>query len=147
MSQNGGSAGPGFDLSRVSRADRIILGGAIAYLIWVFLPFWYRCCSILGISVDVGSVNGFRTTIVLAWILALAAVIEIVLAKIMGTELRVPAKRGLIHLIVAGTALVLTLLGIVAKPNGSMLGWGIFVGLAVNLVWLYGAYMLFSEPE
>jgi hypothetical protein len=139
--------GPNFDLSKVSTADRIILGGTVVYFLWVFFPFWYSCCTVLGATVDLGSVNGFRFPIVLSWILALIAIGEIVAARIMGTEFKLPAKRGVIHLGIAGVALFFTLLGLVVKPTGTTLAWGIFLGVLINLVWAYGAYMLYSEPQ
>lgn len=139
--------GPSFDMSKVTTADKIILGGAIAYLIWVFLPFWYSCCSFFGQSADLGSVSGFRGVIIIAWILAVLAIGEIVIARMMGTELKIPGKRGTLHLGLAGGALVFTLLGMVAKTTGLTLSWGIFVGIVLAGVWTYGAYMLFSAPE
>jgi hypothetical protein len=134
-------------MSKVTTADKLILGGAIAYFIWVFLPFWYSCCSLFGATVDAGSVSGFRGTIIISWILSILAIAEIVVARMMGTELKLPAKRGLIHVAVAGGALVFTLLGLVVKTSGLTLSWGIFVGLVFNCVWAYGAYMLFSQPD
>jgi len=139
--------GPSFDMSKVSTADKIILGAAGAYFIWIFLPFWYSCCSLFGASVEAGSVSGFRGVLIISWILAILAVAEVVLSRMMGTELKIPGKRGQIHLALAGGALLFTLLGLVAKTTGLTLSWGIFVGLILAGVWAYGAYMLFSQPD
>ena len=143
MAQQGSS----FDMSKVTTADKIILGGAGAYFIWIFLPFWYSCCSLFGATVDAGGVSGFRGVLIISWLLAILAIGEIVLSRIVGTELKIPAKRGLIHIALAGGALLFTLLGLVAKSTGLTLSWGIFVGLILAGVWTYGAYMLFSQPE
>lgn len=143
MAQQGSS----FDMSKVSTADKIILGAAGAYIIWIFLPFWYSCCSLFGASVEAGSVSGFRGVLIISWILAILAVGEIVLSRMMGTELKIPGKRGQIHIGLAGGALLFTLLGLVAKSTGLTLSWGIFVGLILAGVWAYGAYMLFSQPD
>lgn len=137
----------GFDMSKLSTGDKLVLGGAGVYLIWIFLPFWYSCCSFLGFTESVATVNGFRGVLIISWILALVAIIEVVVSKMMGTSMNLPMKRGVIHLGVAGLALLFTLLGLVAKTTGLTLSWGIFVGLLLALVWTYGAYMTYSEPE
>lgn len=139
--------GPSFDMSKVGSADKIILGAAGAYFIWIFLPFWYSCCSLLGASIPGGSFSGFRGVLIISWILAIVAVAEIVVTKIMGNEIKLPMKRGQVHLGVAGAALLFTLLGIVAKTTGLTISWGIFVGVILAGVWTYGAYMLYSQPE
>ena len=137
----------GFDMSKLSNADRLVLGGAGLYFIWIFLPFWYSCCSIGGFSANVGSVSGFRGVLLVAWILSVVAIAEILMTKIAGTALNLPAKRGQIHMIVGAAAAVFTLLGLVAKSTGLTLSWGIFVGLIFSLVWAYGGYMMNSEPD
>ena len=137
----------GFDMSKLSNADKLVLGGAGLYFIWTFLPFWYSCCSAFGVSVDAGGVSGFRGVLLIAWILSVVAIAEIVITKFMGTALNLPAKRGMIHMVVGGAAAVFTLLGLVAKSTGLTLSWGIFVGLIFSLVWAYGGYMMNTEPE
>jgi hypothetical protein len=139
--------GPSFDMSKVTTADKIILGAAGAYFIWIFLPVWYSCCSVFGATVSAGSVSGFRGVLIISWILAILAIAEVVMSRVMGTELKIPGKRGQIHLALAGGALLFTLLGLVSKSTGLTLSWGIFVGLALAVAWAYGAYMLFAQPD
>ena len=139
--------GPSFDMSKVTTADKIILGAAGAYFVWIFLPFWYSCCSVLGVAVSAGSVSGFRGVLILSWLFAVLAILEIVVSRVMGTELKIPAKRGMIHIGLAGGALLFTLLGLIAKTTGLTLSWGIFVGVVIAVVWAYGAYMLFAQPD
>lgn len=142
--------GQGFDLSKISTADKIILGGTIGFVIWAFLPVWYTCCTALGVKFASNGITGFHGTLLLSWFLALLAIVEVVVTKVIGTELKMPVQRGMLHIAIAGLALLFTLLGLVLKPSASgastSLSWGIFVGLALNLVWAYGAYMLYSEP-
>lgn len=142
--------GQGFDLSKVSTADKIIFGATIAFIIWTFLPVWYKCCTALGVTVPGGGITGFHGTLFLSWFLALLAIVEVVVTKVIGTELKMPVQRGMLHIAIAGLALLFTLVGLVLKPSepglSTSLSWGIFVGLALNLVWAYGAYMLYSEP-
>jgi hypothetical protein len=143
MSQQGSS----FDMSKLSTADKIVLGAAAAYFVWVFLPVWYSCCSLLGSTVSLGSVSGFRGVIIISWILALLAILEVVANRVMSMNINLPMNRGQVHLGVAGLALLFTLLGLVAKSTGLTLGWGIFVGVVIAAVWTYGAYMMYSEPD
>ena len=135
-----------FDMSKMSSADKIVLGAAAGYFIWVFLPFWYSCCSIAGFSADVGSVNGFRGVLIIAWLLSIVAILEVV-TRMMNMDVKLPMARGQVHLGAAGLALLFTLLGLIAKTTGLTLGFGIFVGIVIAGVWTYGAYMMYSQPE
>jgi uncharacterized membrane protein len=137
------------DMSKLTTGEKIVLGGAGAYFIWTFVPVWYKFSIDLGPfgNLGGGSINGFRGVTLLAWLLALVAIVEIVLRSMMSMSFSLPAKPGLIHLGVAGIALLLTLLGLVAKPTGFGISWGIFVAVLIALVWAYGAYMMYSAPE
>jgi hypothetical protein len=139
MSQTGG-----FDMSKLSTADKIVLGGAGAYFIWVFIPGWY--------SLEGFTLNGFRFPMILAWLVAIAAIAELVLRKFSSANLNLPWKPGMIHLAAGGAALVLTLLGLLIRPGvgfGFTFGvsWAFFVGIVIAAVWVYGAYMMYSQPE
>jgi hypothetical protein len=142
--------GQGFDLSNLSTADKIILGGTIGFVIWSFLPVWYSCCTSLGVTETTDRLTAFHGTLLLSWFLALLAIAEIVVTKVIGTEVKVPVQRGMLHIANSGLALLFTLVGLVLKPSDSgfttSVSWGFFVGVALNLVWAYGAYMLYSEP-
>jgi hypothetical protein len=133
-------------MDKLSSAEKLIAGSAIVFIVWAFIPVWYSCCSVSGVSADLGSVNGFRGVLIISWLLAVVAVAEIV-AHNTGTNINLPMKRGQIHLIVAGVALVFTLLGLVAKSTGLTLSWGIFVGLLLTIIWTYGAYVMYNAPE
>jgi hypothetical protein len=137
------------DMSKLTTGEKIVLGGAGAYFIWAFIPVWYKLSIDLGPLGSFGSdnINGFRGVTLFAWILALVAIVEIVLRSMMSMDFDLPAKPGLIHLVVAGLALLLTLLGLVAKPTDYGISWGIFVAILIALVWAYGAYMMYSAPE
>lgn len=128
----------GFDMSKLSSADKIVLGGAAAYFIWVFIPGWY---SFEGITA-----NGFRFPMILAWLLAVAAIAELVLRKFTTTTLNLPWTPGMLHLAIAGAALVLTLLGLVVTPTLFGVSWALFVGIVIAAIWAYGAYMMYSQP-
>jgi hypothetical protein len=110
----------GFDMSKLSTADKIVLGVAAVFFIWVFLPFWYSCCSAFGVSLPGGSFSGFRGVLIISWLLSIVAIAEIVTNRMMGMNFSLPAKRGLTHLVVAALALIFTLLGLVAKQRGEV---------------------------
>jgi hypothetical protein len=133
----------GVDFSKLTTPDKIVLGGAIAYFIWVFIPGWY---SFEGVTV-----NGFRFPMILAWLLAAVAVAELVLRRFMNSSINLPSKPGTVHLAIAGAALVLTLLGLLIRPSVIVVtfgvSWALFVGIIIAAVWAYGAYMMYNEPE
>ncbi|MEX0832783.1 MAG: hypothetical protein WD276_02745 [Actinomycetota bacterium] len=136
-------------MDKLSTGAKIVGASAIVYMIWTFLSFWY--------AVDLGplggsaGINGFRFPMIIAWILAVVALVGVVMTA-MGTEMKMQMKPGTVQLIIAVLALVFTLLGLVIKPGGGLLSsviklsWGLFVGIAITLVWAYGAYMWHSEP-
>jgi hypothetical protein len=135
--------GSNIDMSRLSTGERIVLGGAAVYVFWTFIPVWYSSNGAFGNS----NTNGFHGVTVIAWILAVLAILEIVLRSAMSLQFDLPIKAGLLHLGAAGLALLFTLIGLAAKPSGYGISWGIFVALLIALVWAYGAYMMYSEPE
>jgi hypothetical protein len=150
----------GFDFSKLSRGEQIVAIASLVYIIWAFMPTWYSCCTVTisgAGSQDVagGGVNGFRGFMILAWILAVVALAEIVMRAFGNMNMNLPIARGQLHLIIAGIAVVCTLLGIIVKPSQGAFGasatanlsWGIFVGVIIALVWAYGAYMMYSSPE
>ncbi|HXF73219.1 MAG TPA: hypothetical protein VNO79_11485, partial [Actinomycetota bacterium] len=136
--------GSGLDASRLTTADKIVLGAAGIFFVWSLVPTWYRCCSVLGFRVDVAGVNGFRGVTAIAALLALLAAVEVGLRKMANVRYTLPAKPGLIHLGAAILGLVFTVLGLLSKPAGSSVSWGLFVGLLLALAWAYGAYMMYS---
>ena len=142
--------GAGFDMSKLSTSDKITAGGAIALLIWTFFPFWYKLGGDVGEVLEAfggdSGINGWRGVTFLAALLAIVAIIEVVL-KVVGTNMSMPLKRGLLHLALAGVGALLTILGLIASPSGFSASWGAFVGIVFALVWVYGAYMMYQEPS
>ncbi len=140
--------GSSMDMSRLSTGEKIVLGAAGAYFVWTFLPVWYN------LSIDLGplggisdNLNGFRGTTLVAWLLSIVAIAEILLRSMMGMKLDVGIKPGLLHVGVAALAVILTVLGLVAKPTGYGVSWGLFVAIIISLAWAYGAYMMYSQPD
>jgi uncharacterized membrane protein len=139
--------GSGFDVSKPSTGDKVVLGGAGVFFIWTFIPVWYKfSAGVAGMVVFSDSKNGWAGLTWVAAIMSIIALAEIAL-KILNVKMSLPVKRGLIHLGVAGIALLFTLLGLVSKPTLYGMSWGLFVAIVIALVWVYGAYMMYSEPE
>jgi hypothetical protein len=137
----------GFDTSSLSTADKIVGGCAFLLFVWSLLPFWYK--------LDLGPIgsdsrNGFRGITLIAALIALLVVAEVVV-RVLGVGFNLGTNRSLIHLSLAGIALVCTALGffmrpsiIVAKYDAS---WGLWIAILLGAVWNYGAYMMWNEPE
>ena len=140
---------PSFDLSRMSAADRLIAGGAGLYFIWSFLPVWYRFSlgDIFGVPGGTRYFNAWGGVTVIAAILSLLALVWVGI-RIAGVALNINVKPGLIDLALGALGLLFTILGLVVKREGvAGFAWGLFVGILLALVWAYGAYMKYNEPQ
>ena len=141
---------PQFDMSRLTTADKLVFAGSGLFCIWAFVPTWYKYTSesLFGVAVPgagSASVNAWRGVTFIAALLSLIALVWAGL-RVAGVNLNLNVKPGLVDLGLAGLALLITLLGLIAEPAGSGISWGIFVGLILALVWAYGTYMKFNEP-
>ena len=134
---------PGIDTSRLTHADRIVLGAAGLFFVWTLVPAWYSCCSTTGAHV---ASNGLRGVLIVAWLLSIGAIAEIVLTRIVGTSTGIPVARGALHVAIAAAASLLVLVGIVAKGAGLSLSWGYLGGVAAAISRTYGAAMMASQP-
>lgn len=139
----------GFDMSKLEMGDKLVMGGAALYFIWIFIPAWYKFSFTfegLGFSSS-ASINGFRGFLIISWLLSIVAIAEVVVTRMANSGQSLPAPRGLTHLVVAGVALFFTLLGLLVKPTGFGISWGIFVGLIFSLVWTWGAFQIYQVSQ
>ncbi len=134
---------PGLDLSKLSSADKLILGGAGGYFIWSFLPFWYHFGA-GPISSNLGGWHGITLFPALLSLLALAWTGARVAGVTANVKVNFPIAY--IDLGLAGLAILFTLLGLVSKPAFYGISWGLFVAIILALVWGYGAWMRYQEP-
>lgn len=144
--------GPGFDLSKMTTAAKIILAGGILYLINLFLP-WNKACfgggSIGGVEIPsaCASVNGLHGLGVLNLILVLV-IIAMEIIVIMGLEGNMPMQaeqRQMIASGIVGLLLILTLIKILV--DNEFLNWPAWLGLILAGVMSYGAFMRFQEAQ
>jgi ascorbate-specific PTS system EIIC-type component UlaA len=135
---------PSFDMSKLTTADRILVGASGLFLIWSFVPVWYSVDfdPALG-SHSIGGWTGVTTVAAVMSILALAWVGM----RIAGVSLNLTIKPGTVDLGLAGIALLFTLLGLVVQPALYGVSWGLIVALLLAVAWTYGGYMKYSEPE
>jgi hypothetical protein len=146
---------PNIDLSKLSQADKLILGGAGAFFIWSFLPFWYHysvpgCSSVPGFAVKCS--QGFNAWHSMTFIAALVTLLALIWTglRLAGVtkNLQVNFPLAYVDLGLAGLAILFTLLGLVVKYAGvAGFSWGLIVGLLMAIVWGYGAYMKYQEPQ
>lgn len=138
----------GFDMSKLSTGEKVVAGAGALYFIWSFIAVWYKVDlgplgELVSEVIPGQNISGFRGFTLFASLLALLAVVEIVV-RMFGVNIEIP--RGTVHLAAAGIAALFTLLGLFVKPAGYGISWGIFVAIVLALAWLYGAYMLYSQP-
>ena len=139
----------GFDMAKLEMGDKLVMGGAALYFIWIFMPAWYKfsvSSDYIGFHYS-SSINGFRGFLIIAWLLSIVAIAEVVVTKMADAGDKLPAPRGMTHLVVAGVALFFTLLGLLVKPSFFGVSWGIFVGLVFSLVWPWGAFQIYQASQ
>jgi hypothetical protein len=148
---------PGFDLSRMSTASKILLGGGVLFLINSFLPYWQRVCQSdvaerLGVPFVEGTPNpcdgvglweGVGIIAGLAVVLILA--MEILIAAQVRVDIGTAAQRAQIEAGLAGAVLVFTILRVII--DNDFLSWGAWLGIILSAVVAYGGYMRWQEPQ
>ena len=134
MSQSGG-----FDLSKLSTASKILLGGGILYLIDLFLP-WQSVD--LGPLVGSASASGMRGMGIINLLLVIALIAWEGMA-VAGVDIKAP--RALVSAGLAGGILVFTILKIVVDSEFiAIFAW---IGLILALAIGYGGWMRWQEHQ
>ena len=136
MSQSGG-----FDMSKMSTADKILLGAGILYIIDVLLPWQRACVDIAGLS-GCDSASGASGIGILNLLLA----ISLVAWEGMSLEnVEINAPRALISAGLAGGIVLFTILKILVDSESIYLfAW---IGLILALVIGYGGWMRWQEHQ
>jgi hypothetical protein len=132
---------PGFDLSRMSTATKILLGGSILYLIDSFLP-WNRVCFV-GFCASANLWNG------VGFIAALLAILILVmeLLSVANVEVNIgdARSRAMIEAGLAGGVLLFTILKVIIDSEA--LSFGAWLGLILALAIGYGGYLRWTEAK
>lgn len=125
-----------------TRADALVAGAALAYLVWSFVPRWYVAepGRLLGIPVPGYRFNAWGGPTAPAAVIALVALAWVGL-RVGGARL---AGGSLGDLLLAGAALLLTVVGLLlgrpATTGTASASWGLWVGLGLSAAWAAAAW-------
>ncbi len=136
-------SGSGFDMSKMSTANKILLGGGLLYLIDLFLP-WNRACIDIGVLGGniCGSAAGTHGIGIINLLLAIALLIWEGLA-LAGVDIPVPRPQ---VTAAGGGGIVLFTIIKVLVDNQSLYLFA-FVGIVLALVIAYGSWMRWQEAS
>lgn len=138
---------PGFDMSKMSTASKILLGGSLLYIIDSFLP-WQRACVEGGgivtdfcVSVNLWDGVGFIAALLAILILAM----EVLTVANVQVNIGDARTRALTEAGLAAGVLVFTILKVIID-NEALAIWA-WIGLVLALAIAYGGYMRYNESK
>lgn len=163
MDQGSTSSG-GMDMGKLSTAHKIVGASSVVFMVLTFLPYWWRTCTsdvigdagLSGVELPDGvgipdicaGVNGLRFPVIIAFLLAAAALVGVVMTA-LDKRMDMQVTPGQVQLGLGIGGLVFTLLGLVIKPGalGFSLpaSWALYVGIVVAAVWAYGGFLWSKE--
>jgi hypothetical protein len=139
------SQSKGFDMSKMSTASKILLGGGILYFIDLFLQWQRVCFSVVGASAC-GGVNGIHGIGILNMLIVLAIIgMEVILLAGMNVDMGTPQMRSTVEAGLAGALLVFTLLKILI--DNDFISWPSYLGVVLAIVIAYGGWMRWQESK
>ncbi len=136
---------PGFDISRMTTASKILLIGGILYFVDLFLQ-WNRVCVDLGpLGSTCAGVSGWHGLGVLNGILVLIIIImEAVILANLEVSVGSPEMRSRVDAGIAWALLVFTLIKVLLVDN-DFISWPAWVGIVLAVVTAYGGWMRWQE--
>ncbi len=132
----------GFDMSKMSTASKILLGGGILYFIDLILQ-WNRAC-VLGFCAGVSGWHGLGILNGIFVILIIA--MEVIMIAGVNVDVGTPTMRAQIEAGLAGAILLFTILKVLLVDN-DFLSWPAWVGLVLAVVLAYGGWMRWQEAN
>jgi hypothetical protein len=137
---------PSFDLTRVSTADKILLGGSLLMFIDSFLPWQRVCLGILGIcpSANAWGGNGSFFGVMLGLFTIALLIGQIMNVAGVAMPPGVPVSTVLAGLTFGTVLFALLKFLIVIGKSGS---YGAWIGLILAIVIAYGGYMKMQEGK
>lgn len=146
-----------FDAKSVSTPEWLVIGGAVAYLIAMLLP-WLSVSVGEGTGLGLGeSASGFDFGLLLFALLLLLAAAAWLLLRHFGVRMDLPVPRGVVTLGLTGLALLFVLIKFfdVLTAGGDLEGSGVdvstgvgaYLGLLAALAAVAGAVMLFQAER
>jgi len=127
------------DGRRLTLADVGIGLAAGLFLVWSLIPVWYVFIP-GGVPVEgfAFRVNAWHGITPVAGVLAILA-LALVLLRMADHEVRIGGRARVLDLAVAVAAEVVTVLGVLVQPEFFDVAWGLFVGMALGLLWVLAA--------
>jgi hypothetical protein len=137
---------PGFDISKMTTASKILLAGGVLYFIDLFLQ-WNRACAEAGVlgsfCVGVSGWHGFFG--ILNGLLALIIIVmEAVILANLEINVGTPEMRSRVDAGIAWVLLVSTLIKVLLVDN-DFISWPAWVGIVLAVVIAYGGWMRWQE--
>lgn len=135
------SQAKGFDMSKMSTASKILLGGGILYFIDMILQ-WNRACFgpiCVGVSGwhGIGIINGLIVIAIIA--------MEVITLAGVNVEMGTAQMRSTVEAGLAGGLFVFTMLKILVDSES--LSWPGFLGIILAVVIAYGGWMRWQEAK
>jgi hypothetical protein len=139
---------PSFDMTRLSTADKILLGGSLLLFIDSFLNWQRACASVLGVKVFCGSANAWSGNGSFAGVLmAILALLLFVVVGAAAAGLSMPniPVSTVTAALTGGTVLfgLIKFLFAVTKHGA----YGAWIGLILVIALAYGGYMKMQESN
>jgi hypothetical protein len=134
------------DGRRLTLGDIGVGAASGLFLVWSLIPVWYVFVP-GGVPVEgfAFRVNAWHGITPAAGLLAIAA-LALVALRMAGREVRV-LRAGFLDLALAVAAELITILGLIVQPEFFDVAWGLFVGMALGLLWVLAARSRAVEGE
>lgn len=134
------------DLSKLSKADKIIGIGALVALVGTFLPWWSASWNVMGVAGGF-SVSGFSGLGTLSFIAALAALIVVALPLFDVKLPKLPITEGVLQMILGAVTAIIPIIRILQLGSGGFTGisFGVFVTIAGGAVIIFGGSLKQKE--
>ena len=137
---------PSFDVSKLSTADKILLGGSLVLLIDSFLPWQRVCVKFLGVGGCVSASAWGGSGSFVGVLMGLLAIVLLVGEGLMIAGVAMPPAldaRMVLTGVAGGTVLFGLIKFLIVVGNHG--GFGAWIGLILLIVLAYGAWMKFQE--
>jgi hypothetical protein len=135
------SQAKGFDMSKMSTASKILLGGSILYFIDMILQWNKACFGPICAGVSGWHGIGFFSGLIVMVIIAM----EVITLAGVKVEMGTPQMRSTVESGLAGALLVFTLLKVLV--DNEFLAWPGWLGVVLAIVIAYGGWMRWQESK
>lgn len=137
---------PSFDMTKLSTADKILLGGSLLLFIDSFLNWQRVCVSVVGVRIGCASANAWSGNGSFAGVLMAILALLLFLAvgaTAMGIAMPNVPVATVNAVLTAGTVLFALIKFILAVTNHG--AYGAWIGLILAIALAYGGYMKMQE--